>query len=297
MTSEILRNNLYLPYEEVKEICLREAPAYYAMLDWQKELSERETEGEEIDLVAEAERLGLTHVNDGEARDRQGWMDLPYGGRYFAQSMPRGEIDKLIPRVTVEKGSFILGRILNRVEPSMPPFAEIRDRVADAWVTENLRTRSTERLQVLFDTLLATAPSEEPDNSQEITADRFAAAAQELGFEALQREWEEREPREFDPEPTARYFRYTPDLYTLREGELAEPTLSRDGSRAFLVLQNGIRDPDSTKMTPDEVTRVREVIRAEAEEDFSRKNLNSPAYFERNYQFEATFRGDEDEGL
>ena len=60
----------YFTFDEVKAPCLAEAGVYFALQRWIDALSQRKTNGETIDLAAEAEKLGLDAQAFGEPLTR-----------------------------------------------------------------------------------------------------------------------------------------------------------------------------------------------------------------------------------
>jgi len=125
------RDRLYLPFEEVREVCEREAPIYYALSAWRDDLAKRMGEAELIevvDLKTEAEKIGLSLVGPSEPLSAEEWnaSEEPWCGEATTSSMQVTPPGSLMPKVAVEKGALVVARVYEKVPPELPPFAEIR---------------------------------------------------------------------------------------------------------------------------------------------------------------------------
>src|SRR5207342_3351393 len=63
----------FFSQDEVQAKCLAEGPVYFALQRWIEDLNARRTNGETIDLAAEAQKLGLDHQAFLEPLTREGF--------------------------------------------------------------------------------------------------------------------------------------------------------------------------------------------------------------------------------
>lgn len=251
-------------FEEAKELALRHAPIYGALLDWQKSLADRAAKGETVDFAAEAAELGLTYRNQIDPLTQEAWLALavPWIGQYTLQRMFTPEqTTGFFPSIVVDAKGFVMGRVTSRVPPRLPDFSEVKEAVLAGWARQRAKTLAIEKLEKVRDALGtrpdpndATAPPFKP----EVDRDAFLKAVADAGFTAQRREWSEinTPPDPQGDSPAALFFRQTPGLFTNKVGSVPRPELDRAGANAFVVRLDGVRDPDSSKMTPKDLQTI-----------------------------------------
>lgn len=279
----------YLPFDEVRDACLAEAPVYFALERWLRDLQTRKSGGESIDLAAEAARHGLgLRVNDaplGLAELGTFLEDL--GGTPVATMVFSTQPGEFAFNVQVQPGALSVVRVLERTEPKARPFAEVRDQVVEAWVLERARKLAEERLAALREGLPLLAESEDgaedaedaqttedaqandetaqaggedagdaEDAKGRRSADEasFRAAAEAAGFSVLRRDWLDRSgaPTE-DPQldaPAHLFLQSHREYYELAENEVPPPAVDMAAKRVYLVRLAGRRDIPIARMTP-----------------------------------------------
>jgi hypothetical protein len=266
--------------EEVQAQCLAEAPIYFAMQRWIDALGARKTAGETIDLVSDSEGLGLDHQAWLEAQDRDAYagdtalghadlanavFDTPADGSFYASpvSLPHG---------------LAVVRVNEREEPTLPAFAELRDRVVERWLEPKMQELAEKRLATLresFERFEPAAPDEDAPRvasfkeHRRATAEAFAAAAEASGLALKRRDFlnksgpSSKDPLTEDEEHRTLFTQaWTFGLYDLEADEVAEAGLSYDKKKAYLVRLAGKRDVPLENMSPVQYERYKQSSRA-----------------------------------
>ncbi len=271
-------------FEEVKDQCLAEAPVYFALQRWLDDLKTRKTAGEAIDLAAEAAKYGLEHralegpLSRDELAQLEGLGDRELADAVF-QAAPDGSFYyALVPY----PGGLAVARALERIEPVLPPFEEIRARVEEQWIKPKAEELALEKLKTLWQGLeqftpekpapeAGQAPFEEPADTRvhrRAASEAFRAAAQGAEVEVATRDWLNRGgPPDADPQrdsPAHRFLATQYELYELAPDEVAEPQLARDKHAAYLVRLAGKREVPLERMTPAQYERYKQGARARA---------------------------------
>ncbi len=282
--------DLYFKFEEVKERCLAEAPVYFALQRWLEDLNARRTNGETIDLAAEAQGLGLDHqgfpepLTQGEfaADDAAGNKDLadaifstPPDGSFYASpfALPSG---------------LAVVRANERSEPELPPFESIRDRAVEKWLEPKAEELAKKRLAALREGCekFEPAPEEDEDALAPAATDRgvhyrasaeaFQAAAQAAGLAVKSRDYlnkagpASKDPLANDEERRAlSSMANSWGLYALEADELAEPGLAGDQTVVYLVRLTGKREVPIDNMTPTQYDRYKQSTRGRAAMEIS----------------------------
>ena len=263
------------PFDTVKDIAKRDAQIYRSLTAWQKDLTAREEKGEAVDLAAEAKAIGLLYERDDKPRAREEWdkAEGPTAGRYVVDGVFSNAAGKLFPAIVVETKAFVYGRVLAREESKMPEFATIEPKVREQWVRKKAGELAVAKLEALRDKL-GTRPDPNDKNAPpfkpEADAAKFAEVAKEAGLEVKKRDFEEHyekiAPEKMTPAET--YLRNASQLYVLKEGSVEKAGASADGATAYLVRVAGVRDPDVSKMSPNEVQAIGRQLSAEAVKTF-----------------------------
>lgn len=251
-------------FEEAKADALKHAPIYASLGDWQKSIAERTAKGETVDFAAEAAELGLTYRNQIDPLAMDAWQALtvPWIGQYTLQKIfTADQTTGFFPAISVDAKGFVMGRVAQRIPPKLPDYAEVAAAVKSGWARERAKTLAIEKLEKVRDALGtrpdasdATAPPFKP----EVDRDAFLKAVADAGFTAQRREWAEMNtpPSPEGDSPDAQYFRMSPGLYTNKVGSVPKPELDRAGANAFLVRLDGVRDPETSKITPKDVQTI-----------------------------------------
>lgn len=283
---------LYFTFEEVKERCLAEAPVYFALQRWLEDLNARRTNGETIDLAAEAQKLGLDHQAFSE----------PLTQEQFAAADAAGNED-LADAIfsTAPDGSFYASpfalaqglavvRANSRTEPELPAFESIRDRVAEKWLEPKAEELAKKRLAALREASekFEPAPPESEDAEMpppkdgkphyRASAEAFQAAAQGAGLTVKSRDYlnkagpASKDTLSDDEERRALFTMANSwRLYDLEADELAEPALSADEATAYLVRLAGKREVSIDNMSPTQYDRYKQSTRARAVSEIGQK--------------------------
>ncbi len=283
------RDRIYLTFDEAQEQALREAPIYFAMQDWLRDLRAR-AEGEGLDLAREAGELGLSYERIDAPQTRQQWTDevqRPWTGRFVVGSHGNVEPGQLVGRVVVDEGAIVISRVLERFPRAMPPFAEIREQVADAWAAVEATQVGLRRLEALYESLKsAAAEGDEPPATIVLDEGRFAELVSAAGFEVLRRDYAGRfatPPMDGDQAQIEAYLRTSSLFYAGPDGEVFEPSATRAGSHAFLVRLAGRRDADLSKMKPDELMALRQQLQQQSVTTFFQDTYRSQAFLEQRH--------------
>jgi len=296
------KRNFYFTQEEVADSVRAEAPVWHALNAWLADVQKRQDAGETIDLAAEAARLGLAREPGESARTFEEWNELvDWSGPALSSSLRGAVVGKVAPNLVVSERSFTVSRLLERISPNMPLFADIRDQVAESWIEKRRAPLALARLSAVRAALLsaqqpASAPAEGSAPATTATAEDFAAALAEAGLELHRRDWLDRgAPLSADPNaslPAHVFLRQRSDLAELPEGSVPEPATDAAGTHAYLVRVAGSRAIDLSAMTPEQY----EGLKVQA--GFARKlelqeRLFSPAALRALYR--VRFAGEEEQ--
>ena len=283
--------DLYFPFEEVQDVCKVEVQAFNSMNLWLLDLDKLRKEDAEIDLAAEAERLGLEHATQSEPLTRDQWLELelPWTGTFVVNEILRSGSGTLGNRIVVDENALVISRVLERTEPSLPDFDTIRERVAEEWIKEKMAQVAVLRLEQIRD-LLGNRPVD-PNEMWELVVDseKFGEAAVELGFTPQRRDYQGREEsrtapagvEETDEQKIVREFLYRNNaLYQLKDGQVGTPRTHVNDEYALIVRLEGTRDPDlQTKIGPADVERLEGQLGQQARQSFLDQSFGSLEWF------------------
>ncbi len=255
----------YLSFEEVKERALVEAPVYFALQNWRADLETRLASGATLDLAAEAESLGLAVVRIEEPAtlaDLRAREDL---GDFAIGPVASTEPGKVAARVLADSEGLVVVRTDERLEPSLPAFAAIRERVLESWAENRAGELALEKLEGLrkgFELVPVEDPKDElavedeppATESYKASADAFRAAVEAAGYALETRPWLDKsgQPTE-DPDaakPAHQFLAQQRLFGELDEGEVPAAALDRQKQNAYLVRLAGKRPIDLARMTP-----------------------------------------------
>lgn len=264
---EDLRDELYLPYDEVAESAASEARVRNALEALLADLRARKAAGEALDLAALAAELGLVHESDGLPRSVEAWAETIDSELIAHLRMPGA--GNLPRQAVVGSTRLWLSQVLERLPSAPPAFEDVREKAREVWLVQRADELARERLQKVYDALLAqagTAPVEGTPAPAQVDAsdEAFAAAVAQAGLALQSIEW-------FDParaagEPSGDpaleflqggYFPGAP-LYTLTAGQVAAPQTARDDAAVWLVRSRGKREPPELDLRPSEYESLRQ---------------------------------------
>lgn len=296
-------DKLYFPRAEVEERVQREAPVHAALVRWHQDVMTRAAAhagGAEgalpVDLGAEAAELGLVHVDAGVLRSQADWLaaEMPWGGKEsrIVSRMPNLAAGQLVPSVFLDERAMVVARIAEKVLPGPPPFAEIRDRVAEEWVQQKRSELAVQRLELVRDQLGPRPPEpaagEVPVPFEPVVdAETFAAAVAAAGFELRWRDHAPRDPMRLASEgepPINELLGMNPLYFSVEEGEVPPARADRTGANAFLVRFAGKRDPDLSKMKPSDLENIRRAVESESVQAFFSRTFESVDFLKERYQ-------------
>jgi len=289
-----------IPLEEVAEAARLEAQVRGALTDLLRDLNTRLAAGEEIDLDGLAAELGLQLAADGALRSRDEWLEQ--AGRAVADALQLNQPGSFagIPAVSAERISIV--RLDERREREAPAFDAVAEVARAKWIDERADELIDERLEALRQACLAASGAPEspespeaPDEAQPaasdsgVSAELLAEQATAAGLEVVHQDWFDPARAVQDEESLAASERFLRDawfpgaeLYTLEEGQLAEPVRSRDGDRAWLVRAGGRRDPPQVDIRPNEYAMlVQQSLMGDAGEVL--QALSSPERLQREF--------------
>ncbi len=291
----------FFSFDEVADAARLEAPVYYSMADWLSDMQSRMDAGEAVDLEAEGKALGLSAALVAP-RSRDGWSEgeEPWAGQFLAQSTSGVPEGRLATRVTVEKGALVVARVLEKNDPSLPPFEEISEQVADRWVEQQQSEVALDRLRELRAGFEVQPAEGVEEASKEAKADleAFKAAVTAAGYTLVERGYRSRYPRPGDDstETTAgdTFLQGSSLIYSLEDSDIAEPEASRDGLNSFLVRFGGKRNADLSKMDPSELQAMQGQLGRNAEIAFFQDSFDDPEWIKRNFSlYLKSWEGDE----
>lgn len=255
----------FYTFDEVRERCLAEAPIYFAMQDFLADLQARQNAGEEVDLPAEAQAKGLEVTSIDTPLTRAELAEHPeLGDSALVNEVFFTPPGSFAFRVVPTPDELAIVRVTERVAPSLPPFAEIRDEVADLWVEPRRADLAKERLEDVWKGFEVFTPEADDSSVAPLPADQvhrrasgeeFLAAVEAAGLQVQTSAWKDK--AKFDFEDELRSFT------ELEEGEVGEPITSQDGERVILARLAGTRDVPVEQMSPKDYERYKTIARGE----------------------------------
>ena len=277
---ELTAENKYLSPEEVQERTLAEAPVYFAMQRWLSDLQGRQAAGEEIDLAADAERLGLGFTAL-EADTREALAGAPLLTEdentdqvlnYVFQAAAGGFGWSLANT----KNRLVITRTVEVEERALPPLDEIRDQVVDLWLAPEAEKLATERLQALWEGFEEYTKEEDEDAFAQpegpfrrADADAFRKAAEDAGLKFGTRDYVDKGGRiDLDPnweEAPNKFIATHREFFGMDTDEVAPPKTARDKTAVYLVRMAGKRPVPISHMKPGDLEGFEERARSAAQ--------------------------------
>ncbi len=249
----------FLSFEESKEQAMREAPVYYAMIEWLKELELREASGEEFSFEVEAAAMNLSYASV-DPRTRVNWTDgeESWAGRYLWSALGSGKDGGFATRVAVEEKALVIANVVQVLPPELPPFAEIRDKVADKWVKGKAPELAVAKLETVRDAF-GTRPEGDALFETTATSEEFRAAVEAAGLTVEERGWGRQNPLpSSDLKGDAEfYIRSKGMLFAQAADTVVAASTSNDKKKAYLMRCMGERAGDPSTMTPAEASNYK----------------------------------------
>lgn len=253
----------YLTRDEVADQCLVEAPIYFAMDRWLRDLQQRVADGEEVDFATEAAAMGLSFeapeapLTMPELADEPKIGGFQVAGRAF--NTPEGDFTTSLVR---KPELFGILRVDEVVEPAIPPFDVIYDQVLDEWVADTARERAYEQMKAIYEgfgevtaELDEDAPEgTEPRRYRAADDEAFRLAVETAGLELKERPFLDRAgDASADPmmdDPAHSFIRSRVEGSRLETEEVAEIELSEGQDVVYLVRLAEWRAIPLDHMTP-----------------------------------------------
>lgn len=266
---------LFYEFDEVEDQVRAEAPIHAAFVQFKTDIQDRVDAGEEIDLVAEAERLGLVHTMGAEeGYERDGIAEVDgWGSASIAGQLVFSIEGTFLPRVVVTENAMTIARVVTKKEREEPPFAEIRDDVVTDWSLGRATELAVDALENVRGVLAARPDDVElADWNPEVDLAALKTLAAEAGYTVYERPWLERFSVPDDDfaaaSPADQYIRMAANLFELEPGQVAPPGKSRDGQTAFLVRFEGEQEKDVSALKATTLLQARGQAREEARRAF-----------------------------
>jgi hypothetical protein len=218
------------------------------------ELDNRVALGEEFDFATEAGIVGLEY-SVVEPRTRAAWVDgeEAWSGRYLFSALSGAKDGQFTPRIAVEEGALVVGQVGEILPPELPPFPEIRDKVADQWVSERRPELATAKLEALRDAF-GTRPEDGAFFETSASSADFRAAVEAAGLSVNERGWKRQSPLNTSDDTSDAEFYIRAKIILFAQG--ADTVLEAESDRAnkvsYLMRCMGERDGDPSTMTPSE---------------------------------------------
>jgi hypothetical protein len=305
-----------LPFDDVKDSARSAGLAYQSLLDWVNDMRGREEKGEKVELSPEAIALGLAYRREDTAHTRAEWKaaSMAWSGRRSRRDVlpdraggqgarrrrrPEGDLRRPPAREAGQPHARLRGvpgqgaRRLDREEEgrarageARPSAREVPDRARGAEADSKTKARGPKDP--------ASLPVVEPD------AEKFKAAATELGLDVKSEDW-------FDagasfkngmPTPLVLYERQAAQSLGETTGAIAKPSLSADKSAAWIVRIAASRDPDTSKLTPQDYQTARQLASFQSRSELFEKTFGSDDYLKQRFglDLEAWRRKDAEKG-
>ena len=293
----------YQPFDTVQDSARTAGIAYQSLLDWVNDMRAREQKGETVEFPTEAMAIGLAYRREEVAHTRAEWKTaaMAWSGQAVlaATFSPTAQVGKVLDAVVDAKGIFI-GRVLEKQDSRMPAFEEFQDKVRDGWIAKKkgeLALAKLEALRAKFpaapegaDATAQQAGPKDPANLPVVEPDaqKFKAAAQELGLDVKTEEW-------FDagasfkngmPTPFILYQRQAAQSLGETIGGIAKPSLAADKSSAWMVRIAASREPDVSKLTPQDYQTAQQITAFQSRSELFEKTFGSDDYLKQRYGLE-----------
>lgn len=275
----------YQPLDDVRPLAEAAAQTQTAMSAWRTDLRTRRETGETLDLAAEAAELGVTYIESTEARERAEIVeDAMYGGGGVSSLLPTTEVGELLSGAIVTPKVIEIVKVVEAVEPTVKPFAEIREEVLDLWATERSNELALEFAKALM------------GDTTELDADAFAALAEDERVELGRRDW--KSGRGWTGEMPAQGDSFgfflllngeSNGMYDMEAGAVTEPIQS--GTEVYVVRSLGTRETDFANAKPGDVEAAKQALAQTLMVNYQKAFMSEdpevlPAYLVKTYKLD-----------
>jgi len=282
------------PFEEVQETARTEGLANQCILDWLNDMKTREASGEAVNFAVEAASMGLAYRREDSLHGQMEWrtIGMPWSGREPVDAMfaATSEAGKVLPDVIVDPKAILVGRLLQKQVSRTPEFAEIEPKVREGCITKKKGELALAKLEELYAKLPRVSNPDDPATPKvvEPDAEKFRAAAKELGLEVKTQDW-------FDAGATIKAAEASPLRLFLRQvaprvaeatGTVSKPELATDKKHAWLARNAATRDPDPAKLTPFDYSTAEQYASFDARQKFYDDNFGSDEFLKKQYGLE-----------
>jgi hypothetical protein len=282
------QEDFFLPFDAVKDAAKREAAIYRSLGDWRTTLDMRAAAGETIDFAKEAESLGLVFHSQSSPITQADWtaLETPWASRNLSEyitGMP--EVGKFYPAVSVDEKALVVGRTLAKEDPRMPGFTELKPKITDEWLRQRMSELAIAKLEDVRKKLGTWPDPNDPTYVTfvpEVDAATFASVVSEAGYQVQHHDYTERAKIASDT-PSGMYLRGAGQLYSSKVNAVPRPEIARDGKNAYLVRVDGLRDADTSSMSPAELQALGDQSVRESITDFRNRTFMSTEYLKERY--------------
>ena len=269
---------LFYDLEEVREQVDYEAPIHAALRALLTDLQDRSSQGEEVDLSAEAAKYGLTFFEGPEGgfeREAVATQE-PWGSPLAAGQLIFAEEGSILPSVLVSEKALSIARSRAKRDREEPPFADIREDVLGMWAEERSKEIAVETLDGVREVLAARPEDvDAADWRPEIAIDDLRTLATEAGYSVVERDWLERNSVPNDDfnaaTPVQRFLRGNVDMHGLEPGQVAPAVASPAGDEVYLVRLEGKQEQAVDGIGAQTLLQLRGAARSEDRREFGAK--------------------------
>ena len=273
----------YYSQEEKQEQTVQEAPLYFAMQTWLADLQQRQAAGEEIDLKADAERLGLGYaVVDSGTREEFAEEEFFTGDEstdtmlnYAFQAAEGG----FGWSIATSKNRLVITRTTEIAERALPEFAEIKEQVAEKWIEPRALELATAELQGIWESFPEL--TREPEEGQpapegpfhQASTEQFEGAANDAGLTYGTRDYVDKGGQVNDDpnweEAPNKFIATHREYFTMDVDEVGAPQAARDNTAVYLVRMAGKRPVPLDDMQPTQYESYKTRARSAALNEIS----------------------------
>lgn len=282
------QEDFFRPFDDVKDAAKREAAIYRSLGDWRTSLDARAAAGETIDFSAEAASIGLVFHSQSNPITASEWtaLETPWASRNLSEyitGLP--EVGKFYPAVSVDEKALVVGRTLAKEDPRMPAFAELKPKITDEWLRQRMSELAISKLEDVRKKLGTWPDASDPAYVTfvpEVDAETFASVVGEAGYQVQHQDYKERAKLPADTS-SGMYLRGAGPLYSSKVSSVPRPEIARDGKNAYLVRIAGLRDADTSSMSPAEFQSLGGQAVRESLTDFRNRNFMSTEFLKERY--------------
>lgn len=235
--------------------------------------------------------MGLAYRKEPMLHTRAEWKgaQMAFSGQAPLAAMfaPTAEPEKLLPDVFVDAKGLFVGRLLQKEDSRIPEYAEFEQKVREGWVSKKRGELAEAKLDALRAKFATQADPNDPASTipVETDAEKFQAAAKELGLEAKTQDWFDAAApmRAVPPDPFLIFQRQTAKTLGSVPGAVSKATLSPDKNQAWVARIVASREPDASKMTPQDYQVARQLAVYEGRNQLFEKTFGSDDFLKERY--------------